>query len=169
MQKDILFDNIYIGHSVADAEKLQKETYDVKIAIEKQEDEANSQKETDTPKSPMDLKFRDDPVHYMREKLNLFWTIAKRNPVEAVKFVPEVAAGIAVLAAGVLTLLFTLLGAGAVASPQVQDKAKKAKQEAASADAKDQAADVVAIAPENVQAEANKRSTRSSENAGTEL
>jgi calnexin len=35
MQKDILFDNIYIGHSIADAEKLRAETFDLKVAAEK--------------------------------------------------------------------------------------------------------------------------------------
>jgi calnexin len=29
MQNDILFDNIYIGHSIEDAEKLRKETFDL--------------------------------------------------------------------------------------------------------------------------------------------
>ena len=38
MQSDILFDNIYIGHSVEDAEKLKVETFDVKHAIEKAEE-----------------------------------------------------------------------------------------------------------------------------------
>ena len=40
MQNDILFDNIYIGHSVSDAEKLAQDTFEVKKAVEKAQEEA---------------------------------------------------------------------------------------------------------------------------------
>ena len=82
MQKDILFDNIYIGHSIDDAEKLKAETFDLKHPAEKAEEEANKPKPKDTPKSPSDLVFKDDPVLYVKEKLNLFIEIAKRDLAE---------------------------------------------------------------------------------------
>ncbi|RII07582.1 calreticulin precursor [Alternaria sp. MG1] len=161
MQKDILFDNIYIGHSIDDAEKLKAETFDLKHPAEKAEEEANKPKPKDTPKSPSDLVFKDDPVLYVKEKLNLFIEIAKRDPVEAVKFVPEVAGGIGVIAVTIFAILASvLLGSGAAPSQeQLKAQANKAKKTAI--DAKDKAAEAVATGAEKAQAEVNKRTTRS--------
>ena len=161
MQNDILFDNIYIGHSIDDAEKLKAETFDLKHPAEKAEEEANKPKPKDTPKSPSDLVFKDDPVLYVKEKLNLFIEIAKRDPVEAVKFVPEVAGGIGVIAVTIFAILASvLLGSGAAPSQeQLKAQANKAKKTAI--DAKDKAAEAVATGAEKAQAEVNKRTTRS--------
>jgi calnexin len=162
MQNDILFDNIYIGHSEADAEALKKETFDLKIAAEKAVEEATKPKADEPIKSPSELVFKDDPVLYMKEKVNLFIEVAKRDgPVEAVKFVPEVAGAAGGLLALVLSLLF-IIGGGAAAAPsaeQVKAQAKKAKDVAV--DAKDKAAEAVATGAEKAQAEVNKRTTRS--------
>jgi calnexin len=161
MQNDILFDNIYIGHSVEDAEKLQKETFDIKKASEKAVEDAEKPK-TEEPKSPSDLVFMDDPVLYVKEKFNLFIEIAKRDPVEAVKFVPEIAGGLAV---GVVTLLVILVGAiggGAKAAPskeQIKEKAQQAKSQAEKT--KDQVVDAVASGADKAKDEVNKRTTRS--------
>ncbi len=161
MQNDILFDNIYIGHSIEDAEKLKAETWDVKHPIELAEDEATKPKPADPPKSPMDLKFMDDPVLYVREKVDLFMTIAKKDPVEAIKFVPEVAGGIGILA---VTLIAVIIGAvgisGASPPPQVKSAAEKVKKTAL--DAKDQVMDAAASGADKAQTEINKRTTRSS-------
>lgn len=163
MQNDILFDNIYIGHSVADAEKLAKETFEVKVKVEKAEEDATKPKPPEKPKSPMDLKFMDDPVFYVKEKLDLFLTIAKRDPVQAVKFVPEVAGGLGVIAVTVLALLLGAIGGGAKAAPskeQIKAKAQQAQDKAA--EVKDEAADSISSGAEAVQQEVNKRTTRSS-------
>jgi calnexin len=163
MQNDILFDNIYIGHSIEDAEKLKSETFDLKITAEKAEEEASAPKPSDKPESPMDLNFKDDPVHYIKEKFDLFLTIAKRDPIEAIKFVPEIAGGLGVLAVTVLVIVISLVTMGSGAAPskeQVKDAAKKAKD--ATVEAKDKAAEAVASGAEKAQAEANKRTTRSS-------
>lgn len=161
MQNDILFDNIYIGHSIEDAEKLKAETWDVKHPIELAEDEATKPKPADPPKSPMDLKFMDDPVLYVREKVDLFMTIAKNDPVQAIKFVPEVAGGIGILA---VTLIAVIIGAvgmsGASPPPQVKSAAEKVKKTAL--DAKDQVMDAAASGTDKAQTEINKRTTRSS-------
>ena len=162
MQNDILFDNIYIGHSIEDANALRAETYDVKIAAEKAEEEKNKPKKDDKPKSPSDLTFMDDPVTYVREKFDLFVEIAKRDPVEAVKFVPEIAGGLAIGAVTVVLLLAGLVGGGAKAAPskaELDAKAKQAKEQAAKA--KDQAADAVASGTDKAKEEVNKRTTRS--------
>lgn len=160
MSKDILFDNIYIGHSIEDAEKFKADTFDIKHPAEKAEEEATKPKSEDKPKSPSDLVFQDDPVLYVKEKLNLFVEIAKRDPVEAIKFVPEVAGGIGVLAVTIIAILATaLLGSGgAPSAEQVKAQAKKAKD--AAGKAKDKAAESVATGSEKAQAEVNKRNTR---------
>lgn len=161
MQSDILFDNIYIGHSIEDAEKLKAETYDVKHPIEVAEEEATKPKADEKPKSPMDLKFMDDPVHYIREKVDLFWTIAKNDPVQAIKFVPEVAGGLAVLSVTVIALIAGLVTiGGSTPPPQVQKAAERVRQTAV--EAKDQVVDAASSGAEKVQAEVNKRTTRSS-------
>ena len=161
MQSDILFDNIYIGHSVEDAEKLKVETWDVKHKIETAEEEASKPKLDDTPKSPMDLKFMEDPVHYIREKLDLFITIAKGDPVQAIKFMPEVAGAIGTVVALALALVIGVLTkSSASPPPQVKKAAENIKKSAA--DAKDQIVDAAASGSEKVQSEVNKRTTRSS-------
>jgi len=161
MQNDILFDNIYIGHSIEDAEKLKAETYDVKNKIETAEEEASKPKEADTPKSPMDLTFMDDPVHYVREKLDLFITIAKGDPIQAIKFMPEVAGAIGTVVALVLAVAIGLMTmSGASTPPQVKTAAENVKKTAL--DTKDQVLDATASGSEKIQAEVNKRTTRSS-------
>ncbi len=161
MQNDILFDNIYIGHSIEDAEKLKAETYDVKNKIETAEEEASKPKEADTPKSPMDLTFMDDPVHYVREKLDLFITIAKGDPIQAIKFMPEVAGAIGTVVALVLAVAIGLMTmSGASTPPQVKKAAENVKKTAL--DTKDQVLDATASGSEKIQAEVNKRTTRSS-------
>lgn len=162
MQNDILFDNIYIGHSEEDAATLQKSTFDIKKATEKAAEEAEKPKKKDDPQSPSDLVFMDDPVLYVKEKFNLFVEIAKRDPVEAVKFVPEIAGGLAVGALTLIVLLVGAIGGGAKAAPskeQVKAKAQQAKDQAQKT--KDQVADAVASGADKAKDEVNKRTTRS--------
>jgi calnexin len=163
MQKDILFDNIYIGHSVEDANVLKAETYDLKIVAEKAEEDASKPKVEDKPKSPSDLKFFDDPVHFIREKVDLFITIAQRDPIQAIKFVPEVSGPIGAVLALLLTIVFvSLFNSGAAPSKQdVKDAAKKSAEKAS--ELKDKAADAVATGTEKAKEEVQKRTTRSSD------
>ena len=159
MQKDILFDNIYIGHSVAEAEALKAQTYDVKSPIEEGDKEKTKPKDAEKPKSPMDLKFKDDPVLYVKEKFSLFVTIAQRDPMEAVRFVPEVAGGLAVLAVTLLVAIISLLVGGGAAPESAQKAAEKTKEKAA--EAKDEVSKAASSGVEKVQ-EVSKRTTRSS-------
>ncbi|OTA07433.1 calnexin [Trichoderma parareesei] len=154
MTNDILFDNIYIGHSIEDAEKLANETFFVKHPIEKALAEADEPKFDDTPKSPSDLKFLDDPVTFVKEKLDLFLTIAQRDPVEAIKFVPEVAGGIAAVFVTLIAVIVGLVGLGS----------SSAAPKKAAATAKEKAKDVseaVASGADKVKGEVTKRTTRS--------
>lgn len=158
MQNDILFDNIYIGHSIADAEALAAESFDIKHPIEKAAEAAAKPKPADTPKSDLDITFGDDPIQFIKQKVDLFITIAKADPIEAIKFVPEVAIGAGVGALTILGVLIGLLSMGAAPAP-VKDAAKKGK--VAAKEGKEKAASAAASAVDAGKAEVNKRTTRS--------
>ena len=162
MQSDILFDNIYIGHSIEDAAALRAETFDLKRPVEDAEEAAAKPKPADKPKSPSDLSFKDDPVTYVKEKFDLFLHIAKRNPVEAIKFVPEVAGGLGALVVALIAFIVGAISLSKPAAPSKEDM-KKAAQKAkdTAVGAKDQAADAAASGADTAKAEANKRTTRS--------
>ncbi|KAF5021498.1 hypothetical protein F66182_6472 [Fusarium sp. NRRL 66182] len=157
MQNDILFDNIYIGHSVEDANKLAEETFGIKHPIEKAQFDADKPKKEDKPKSPSDLNFLDDPVHYVQEKLDLFLAIARNDPIQAVKFVPEVAGAAVAILISFIGLIFALVGLGK--SPAAQKTASKASDKAK--EVKDKASEATATGAEKVKGEVNKRTTRS--------
>jgi len=101
MTEDILFSNIYIGHSVEDAKALAAETFDVKKPLEaavKKADSADDDDEDDE-----EVPFLADPSSFIRKKVFRFVDQAVLDPVGAFKSQPET--GIALGAA-----LFTLLG-----------------------------------------------------------
>ncbi|KAG6085994.1 hypothetical protein E4U15_000996 [Claviceps sp. LM218 group G6] len=160
MQSDILFDNIYIGHSVEEAEKLAAESFKIKHPVEQALADADKPKEEDAPKSPSDMKFLDDPVLYVKEKTDLFLAIAKTSPIEAIKFVPEVAGGFAAIAVTFVALIVALLGLGGSAPPAVKETAAAAKGKAK--EVKDKVAEAATTGAEKAKGEATKRSTRSS-------
>ncbi|KAF3092697.1 hypothetical protein TWF569_009441 [Orbilia oligospora] len=142
MSNGILFDNIYIGHSVEEAEALQKATFDVKKAIEKEEDEATQPKpptdEDDAKpaaKGPTTLNFMEDPVVYIKENLELFITLFKKDPIEAIRFMPEFAGGVGAVVAVVLAILIGAISAlfAPAAAPAAKAGAAKAKDAAKAA------------------------------------
>ncbi len=167
MQSDITFDNIFIGHSVEDAAAFRAETYDVKRPIEEAEEEKTKPKPADKPKSPSDLNFMDDPVTFVKEKLELFLTLAQKDPIEAVKFMPEVAGGIGGVVALIVAIVVGLSSMGGSAAAPSKEDIKKTAQKAkeAATDAKDKAVDAAASGAETVKTEVNKRTTRSSGSA----
>lgn len=166
MQSDISFDNIYIGHSVEDADAFRAETYDVKRPIEDEEDAKNKPKPADLPKSPSDLNFMDDPVTFVKEKLELFITLAQKDPIEAIRFMPEVAGGIGGVLALLIAIIVAVTSSGSAAAPSKEDIKKTAqKAKEAASTAKDQVAEAVASGTDAVKSEVNKRTTRSSGSA----
>ncbi|KAK7744968.1 hypothetical protein SLS53_003201 [Cytospora paraplurivora] len=159
MQNDILFDNIYIGHSVEDAHKLAEETFHKKIAIEKAA-EAAAKPKKDEAKSTSDLKFLDDPVLFVKEKFDLFVTIAKKDPVEAIKFVPEVAGGIGAVLVTVIAIVVGVVSSlGGNPAPAAKKAAADVKDKAA--EVTDKAAAAASSGAEAVKDTATKRTTRS--------
>lgn len=107
MQNDILFNNIYLGHSVEDANKLKSETFDIKRPVEEALEKAQKG-ENEAAGSSRVASFRADPVGYVRKQLNLFINLAKIDIVQAVKIVPEVPGAVVTLLLGALAVLIGL-------------------------------------------------------------
>ncbi|KAJ5898976.1 Calnexin [Penicillium taxi] len=155
MQNDILFDNIYIGHSVEDAEKLRQETFDVKFPIEtSQEEDAAPKPEKPAPGTT--VTFSEDPVTFVRQKVDYFINLAKEDPVNAVKTVPEVAGG---LVAILLTSILIIVGAIGLSSPAAASEKTGKKAESTG---KEKASQAVSSSTDTGKGSATKRTTRSS-------
>ena len=163
MQNDIMFDNIYIGHSVDDANALKKETWDLKVEAEKAEEKLNEPK-WDEPKddaSPIDWK--KEPVKFVRQKFDKFVAAAKQDPLKAAQEMPEVAGALGLTALTLVALILTALSPAAPSKEQMKAQAQKAK--GAALDAKDKASEAVASGIDTAKSEAQKRTTRSSTTA----
>ena len=159
MQNDILFDNIYIGHSIDDAQKLKAETWDIKHPIEVAEEEATKPKEE--KKDVPGLTFKDDPVKYIRTKVDLFITVAKKDPIGAVKLVPEVAGGVGAL---IVTLVLVIVGAVGLGSPtSAPVPAPKKATEKGKESAKEKAAEAESTAADNLKGAATRRTAKAAE------
>lgn len=105
MTEDILFDNIYIGHSVEDANKFKVETFDVKKPLETEQ--AKPKPNTKHVDDEEEIPFSEDPIEFIRSKAFKFVDLAKLDPVLAFKTQPEVGA---VLVLSIVTF-FGMLGA----------------------------------------------------------
>ncbi|CAG8324884.1 unnamed protein product [Penicillium salamii] len=154
MQSDILFDNVYIGHSVEDAEKLRQETFDVKFPIEEAEEEASKPK-PEIKEDGTTTTFQEDPVTFVRQKVNQFVELAQEDPIHAVKTLPEVAGGLGAL---LLTMILVVVGAIGASSPAPADKKGKAPATAP----KEKKGEAVSSSAETTKGGATKRNTRSS-------
>ncbi|KAJ6061635.1 uncharacterized protein N7446_005755 [Penicillium canescens] len=155
MQSDILFDNIYIGHSVEDAEKLRKETFDVKFPVEEAEEEASKPK-PEVKEDGTTVTFKEDPVTFVRQKVNHFVELAKEDPVNAVKALPEVAGGLGAL---LLTMILIIVGAIGASSPA---PAPEKKGKAAAGAPKEKKEEASSSSADTGKGGATKRATRSS-------
>lgn len=139
MQKDILFDNIFIGHSIAEANRFAEETFHEKNPHEKLQELADKAKEDAAKPSPSDLNFLKDPVNFVKEKLSLFLTIAQKDPIQAIKFVPEVAGGLGALLVTFIAIVISFFCLGGSSGNQKKIESSGSKGQAQ--DAKQKAAD----------------------------
>ena len=98
MTEDILFDNIYVGHSVEDAKNLAAETFDIKKPLEVAADKPVVDDEEEEK-----ISFKDDPVGFIRTRVIVFIEAAKADPLDALKSQPETGAAL-------IFALFTLFG-----------------------------------------------------------
>ncbi|KAF8167548.1 Calreticulin family-domain-containing protein [Crassisporium funariophilum] len=122
MTEDILFDNIYVGHSVEDAKKLAAETFEIKKPLEVAADKPDVAEDEDDEQ----ISFKDDPISFIRTRVLAFIEAAKVDPLQAFKTQPETGAALA----GALFTLFGMLGAlvsiiGGAQKPVVTKSAKK--------------------------------------------
>jgi len=160
MQNDILFDNIYVGHSVEEAKALQKETFDVKIVAEKAEEKAAEPKfDEEKDADQKVLNFKDDPVKFVRERVEKFLVEFKKDPIEAVKSNPKTAAPIGVTILALVALVLTLLSP----APPAKVDAKGQKGKDAAEKSKDKGSASVATGADSGKDGVQKRNTRSSD------
>jgi len=103
MTEDILFDNLYVGHSVEDAKKFAEETFNIKKPLEIKADTppAAEDDEVEVP------AFKEDPIGFVRQRILNFVDAAKEDPIEAFKSQPETGA----LLTGVFLTIFGMIGA----------------------------------------------------------
>ncbi|KAG0273784.1 hypothetical protein BGZ95_010400 [Linnemannia exigua] len=125
MQKDILFDNIYIGHSVTDAEALAAESWEIKHAAEKKQEELANPK----PKIEGAPTFKEDPIGFLVGHLRDFIELAREDPMNAIHSRPMVSAVLAAIVGVTLGLGLILVGlltaAPRTGTPRAASKAKK--------------------------------------------
>jgi hypothetical protein len=98
MTEDILFDNIYVGHSAEDAKELATETFEIKKPLEVAADKPVAEDEEEDK-----ISFKDDPVFFIRSRVLVFIEAARADPLQAFKSQPETGAVL-------VFALFTLLG-----------------------------------------------------------
>jgi hypothetical protein len=129
MHEDILFDNIFIGHSIEDAKAFAAETFEVKKPLEVAADKLLDIEDDDSLPA-----FTEDPVAYIRQKAITFVDIAQVDPILAFKTHPETGAALA----GALITLFGMLGAlfGLVGAQQKPITKSSKKTDAPTADDK---------------------------------
>jgi calnexin len=132
MQNNILFDNIYIGHSEKDAAKFAKETWGVKYPVEKSLEDAEKPKISD---DVFDGSWKEDPVKFVTQLVTRFFDLLKLDPVLAFKAMPGTAGGLVVgifTAAALLGGLVSLVLAPVLRprrSSLIVDKTKGCSQE----------------------------------------
>ncbi|KAH7104891.1 Calreticulin-domain-containing protein [Auriculariales sp. MPI-PUGE-AT-0066] len=159
MTEDILFDNIYIGHSEEDAKALAKESFEIK-----KDGEAAAAKADSPVTPPEDLDdediptFASNPAGFVRAKVAAFVDLVKADPVNAFKSQPETGAALVI---GLLTLI-SMLGAvagivgGSAPAKKTVANAKKAV-DTAKETVKEKAAPVAAAGGEKKEEAAKKR------------
>ena len=108
MTEDILFDNIYIGHSVEEAKAFAAETYDIKKPLESAQSKASAPADDDEEAELP--SFQEDPAAFIRGKIFAFIDAAKEDPVAALQAHPETAGGLLLSVLTFFGLFGSLLG-----------------------------------------------------------
>ncbi|CAO3571124.1 unnamed protein product [Mortierella alpina] len=163
MQKDILFDNIYIGHSTEDAEKLAAESWEIKHASEKKQEELANPKPKDTPEGLP--TFKEDPIGFVIGHLREFFELAREDPMNAIHSRPMVSAILAAVVGVTLGLALIIVGLltaapkAGIASTRAAAKAKKTDEATADDDDTKEAMQTKDSASESEEASVRKRTT----------
>ncbi|KAJ1567237.1 hypothetical protein HK405_006669 [Cladochytrium tenue] len=127
MQDGILFDNIFVGHSEADAQAFLEETWAVKSKLEN----AQEKKEESKADAASDVPFMTrvtDFVQDMRDRIVDVITNAQTDPVEAIKDDPvATAVGLGIIGWGLVSI-FSLISMYARGKPAPSDATGAAKK-----------------------------------------
>jgi hypothetical protein len=112
MTEDILFDNIFVGHSTDTAKQFAAETYDEKAKLEAAASEASkaAARKAAGIDDEEDVDFKADPVSFIRQKVFTFIDLAKIDPALAFKTHPETGVGLAGAALTLFGMIAALLG-----------------------------------------------------------
>lgn len=130
MQANILFDNIYIGHDAKEAEKFAEETWKVKYAVERAEEE----KKNGVVKSAQpEHEFSKAPLEFFEEQVYILLSNVLGLPVSQLKeqrfyILAGVTSSIALILFGLFVFVSTLFGGSATkvkASPAATAARKK--------------------------------------------
>ena len=130
MTEDILFDNIYVGHSIEDAKALAQESFHLKEDAEKRK-EANMKPADDEDDETKDQTFKDAPLAFIRKAVFSFIELAKIDPVLAIKTKPETATALGVGIVTLFGILGSLLGLVGASQAPVTKSPKKVETPAA--------------------------------------
>lgn len=123
MDEDILFDNIYVGHSIEDARELARQTFDTKLPIEQNiEAKDKSQKEAEERKQT-----GESGVNEYLNQLQVFVNDLKVDPLATIKAKPEIAGTIGAIVAVFLGLV-GFIGGLLSSSSQTPKPARPAKK-----------------------------------------
>ena len=121
MTPNILFDNIYVGHSEEDAKALAAQTYEVKKELEAVIDKKATEKDEEAEE---EVTFKEDPVSFIRQKILSFIEVAKVDPLLAFKTQPETGGALLVSIftfAGMLLSLAGIIGGQQTPVSKVSD------------------------------------------------
>ncbi|KAG4306266.1 hypothetical protein PORY_000254 [Pneumocystis oryctolagi] len=104
MQNDILFDNIYIGHSIEEAEKFAKATFEVKYKHETAQKKVDSF-ETPSPSEIPEASYLD----VVLKKATVFIDLVKRDPISALKEMPGTASTMGTLFLTLIAIFYGII------------------------------------------------------------
>lgn len=117
MTEDILFNNIYVGHSLEDAKKLAAETFEIKKRLE---DKAEAPEDTNEDDS--EALFKEDPVGFIRSKVLDFVDHVREDPIDAFKSKPETGVALLVTILTIFGMFGGLFGLGSASQKPVITK-----------------------------------------------
>lgn len=137
LQEDILFDNIYLGHSVEEAELIGNSTFIPKLEIEEQEQAASAPKPDFEPETPPSSFFDEssdklsDAFDFVVRKFSLFlengadfWDDVKAAPVDTLTSRPyealyylSICFYAVVISTAILVVLMVLITGGGSSAP----------------------------------------------------
>jgi len=106
MQNDILFDNIYIGHSQADAAQFAKETWGKKFPVEQALEDKEKPKAKD---DEFEMNWKDDPIRFVTKQIARFIELARIDLLDAFKMMPTTGGGLVVGGVTAIALLGGLI------------------------------------------------------------